>query len=93
MGRDLKDILSIQEERVVAKDNTVSYKNIILQIPSDKIKHHYVKCKVMVHEDYNGGLAIFHGPRILARYTSSGKVLDNKAVIIKTRGEEESSAA
>jgi len=79
VGRDIRDILSIQEERIVAKDNTVSYKNISLQIPSDNIRHHYVKCTVMVHEYYNGDLAIFHGPRNLARYTASGKILNDKA--------------
>ena len=36
VGRDLKDILSIQNERVVRNDNTVSYNNLILQIPESK---------------------------------------------------------
>jgi transposase len=86
VGRDLRDILSIQEERTVAKDNTISYKTISLQIPSDNIKYHYVKCKVMVHEYYNGDLAISYGPRILARYTSSGKMIDAQQTNAKERG-------
>lgn len=34
--RKLDDILCIQEQRTVGKDNTVSYKNALLQIPQDK---------------------------------------------------------
>jgi transposase len=75
IGRDLLDILSIQEERVVSKDNTVSYKNIILQIPADDYRYHYVKCKVTVNEYYDGRLAIFHGPRKLASYDEKGKMM------------------
>ena len=45
----LKDTLCIQEERVVGNDNTVRYKNLILQIPEDKHRHHYVKARVRVH--------------------------------------------
>lgn len=74
-GRDLQDILSIQEERVVAKDNTVSYNKRLLQIPSNAQRYHYIKCRVMIHEYTNGELAIFHGARKLAKYDASGKVI------------------
>jgi transposase len=76
IGRDLQDVLSIQEERVVAKDNTVSYKNKLLQIPSNDQRYHYVKCRVMVHEYTNGKLAIFHGARKLANYSANCKIIE-----------------
>ncbi len=47
---NLGDILCVQEERTVAGDNTVRYKNRSLQIPADRHRHHYVKAKVRVHE-------------------------------------------
>jgi transposase len=71
-GADLADILCIQEERTVSNDNTVRYHNRILQIPADRHRHHYVKCKVRVHEYPDGALAVFHGPRCLARYHADG---------------------
>ena len=71
-GRDLADILSVQEERVVGNDNTVRYERRVLQIPADRHRHHYVKCKVRVHEYTDGRLAVFHGPRCLARYQADG---------------------
>lgn len=75
-GRDLADILSVQEERVVGNDNTVRYERRVLQIPADRHRHHYVKCKVRVHEYTDGRLAVFHGPRCLARYQADGALAD-----------------
>ena len=73
---NLTDILSLQEERVVAGDNTVRYKNRSLQIPADRHRHHYVKARVRVHEYPDGHLAVFHGPRCLARYTAEGELIE-----------------
>ena len=80
-GGDLADILCIQEERTVGKDNTVHYHGTVLQIPADRHRHHYVKCKVRVHEYTDATLAIFHGPRCLARYHADGSpvITDQKA--------------
>jgi len=72
-GGTLEDILCVQEERVVAADNAVRYKNRILQIPADRHRHHYVKARVRVHEYPDGMLSVFHGSRCLVRYTADGK--------------------
>lgn len=75
-GPLLEDILCIQEERVVGNDNTVRYKNLVLQIPEDRHRHHYVKAHVRVHEYPDGRLAVFHGPRRLAVYGPDGKPME-----------------
>jgi transposase len=75
IGGSLKDILCLQEERVVRPDNCVTYQNQLLQIPADRHRCHYVKAKVRVHEYPNHQLAIFHGPRCLAHYDANGKEL------------------
>ena len=41
----LEDSLCIQEERVVGNDNTVRYRNRVLQIPQDRHRHHYVTAR------------------------------------------------
>lgn len=69
-----RDILCVQEERVVGNDNTVRYKGLSLQIPPSPIRHHFVKAKVRVHEYPDASLAVFHGPRCLARYTEKGEL-------------------
>jgi transposase len=69
----LVDILCIQQTRVVARDNTVSYEGRSLQLPNSPARAHYVKAKVRVHEYPDGTLAVFHGPRRLARYNALGE--------------------
>jgi len=68
----LADALCIEEERVVARDNTVSYDSRRLQLPASKVRAHYVKARVKVREYPDGTLAVFHGPRRIARYTAQG---------------------
>ena len=70
---DLRDILCVHEDRVVGNDNTVRYRTLVLQIPEDRHRHHYLKARVRVHEYPDGALAIFHGPRRLAQYDAKGK--------------------
>ena len=72
----LDDILCIQEERTVSNDNTVRYKRRLLQLPADRHRRHYVKATVRVHEYPDGTLAVFHGPRCLARYRATGEPID-----------------
>ncbi len=73
----LEDILCVHEDRVVGNDNTVRYHNRILQIPADRHRQHYVKTRVRVHEYPDGTLAVFHGPRRLARYSTTGDPIDD----------------
>ena len=72
----LDDILCVQEERTVSNDNTVRYKRRLLQLPADRHRRHYVKATVRVHEYPDGTLAVFHGPRCLARYKAGGEPID-----------------
>ena len=74
----VKDILCVQEERVVGNDNTVRFKKLVLQIPEDRHRHHYVKARVRVHQYLDESLAIFHGPRQLASYDKTGKLMEDK---------------
>jgi hypothetical protein len=78
-GSPIEDILCEQFERTVGNDNCVRFEGLILQIPPDKYRFHYVKVKVRVHRYPNRSLAIFHGHRKLASYNSRGKeVITNK---------------
>jgi transposase InsO family protein len=77
-GGSLDDILCEQYERTVNKDNTVSFKGRILQIPSDEYRNHYVKTRVWVHCYIDGSLALFHGPRKLAEFQPVQKKADSK---------------
>ncbi|TGP24870.1 MULTISPECIES: hypothetical protein [unclassified Mesorhizobium] len=71
----LAEILCIQEERVVARDNTVAFARLRLQLPQSPIRHHFVKAAVKVRQYPDGTLAIFHGPRRIAQYSSQGTAI------------------
>lgn len=71
---DLNDILCEHYERTVGSDNCVSFEGMILQIPKDEYRYHYVKAKVRVHRYADGSVAVFHGPRKLADYDFKGQL-------------------
>lgn len=75
-GRPLGDILCVQENRQVGRDNCVRWNRLALQIPPQRHRRHYVKATVRVHEYPDGGLAIFDGPSCLARFDRYGKPID-----------------
>jgi transposase len=85
VGTSLAEILCVQEERVVANDNTVRYQGRSLQIPQDRHRYHYVKVTVRVHEYPDGTLAVFHGPRCLARYTAEGRLSNSDATTVRRK--------
>lgn len=74
VGFDIANILCIQEERIVAADNTVRYQGMKLQIPPSVLRHHYVKTQVRVHQYPDETLALFHGPREIGRYHADGSL-------------------
>lgn len=75
-GRPLADVLCIQEDRQVGRDNCVQWNGRALQIPPQPHRHHYVKATVRVHEYPDGSLAIFDGPSCLARFDRRGKPIN-----------------
>lgn len=73
---DLAEVLCVQVERMVGNDNCVRYEGRCLQIPPQRHRHHFVKVKVRVHAYEDGRLAVFHGPRCLARYEPDGRLAE-----------------
>jgi len=75
-GRPLEEVLCVQENRQVGRDNCVPWNRLSLQIPPQRHRHHYVKATVRVHQYPDGRLAIFDGPGCLARFDGNGKPID-----------------
>ncbi len=78
VGIDLKLLLSIQSRRIVGNDNTVTYKNLILQIPQTEQRPHYVRCPVTVHEFLNNSLGISYQGKLLGEYNLQGQLIRRK---------------
>ena len=77
-GVDLNEILCVQEDRQVGHDNCVSFNRLKLQIPESPLRAHFVKANVRVRHYADGTHGIFHGPRCIGRYDSTGAIADEK---------------
>jgi hypothetical protein len=71
----LDEVLCIKDDRVVRNDNTVHYEGLILQIPPQEHRNHYVRCDVEVRRYLNKTIGVFYGHYCLARYDQSGNLL------------------
>ena len=63
-----REILCVHDERIVANDNTVRWKGRTLQIPASKLRPHFVRAKIRIHEYPDGALALFWGPHRIADF-------------------------
>jgi transposase len=72
---DLELVFSLQHERVVNRDNTVSFANLSLQIERAKWRSTLSGCRVTVYEHLDATLSIGYGPHIVGRYAGSGEPL------------------
>jgi transposase len=75
-GRDLERIFSLQFERSVNRDNTVSFQNLSLQIERVRWRATLAGCQVVVHQHLDETLSLTYGPHCLGRYTAQGETLE-----------------
>jgi len=67
-----REILCVQEDRMVGNDNTVKWQRLSLQLPPSRLRTHFVKANVRVHEYPDATLAVYWGPHRLADYDATG---------------------
>jgi transposase len=72
-----REALCVQQPRIVGNDNTVRYRRLVLQLPASPLRPHFVRARVRVHHYPDDTLAVFHGPRCLARYDRRGHLIEN----------------
>ena len=85
-SRDLERIFSLQFERSVNRDNTVSFQNLSLQIERVRWRATLAGCQVVVHQHLDGTLSLTHGPHCLGRYDPGGAPLSTQASAELSRG-------
>ena len=70
-----REILCLQEDRMVGPDNTVKWDGLVLQLPPSRLRPHFVKTTVRVHGYPDGRLAVFWGPHRLGDYDAKGRII------------------
>jgi hypothetical protein len=81
--QDLDRVFAIQHERVVNRDNTVSWANRILQIDKTSWRASLAGCNVIVYEHLDGTVSVGYGPHTVGRFTAEGKALRPRASQVK----------
>src|SRR5712692_347858 len=84
-GQDLDRIFSIQQERVVANDNTVKLGERIWQIEKTPWRGTLAGCRVLIAEHLDGRVTISYGPHVVGRYTAQGVPLTGQQRIFLGR--------
>jgi len=87
--RDLERVFSLQFERTVNRDNTVTFQNLSLQIQPIRWRATLAGCTVTLHQHLDGTLSLRYGPHGVGRYNAEGRPWidgDRQAAVDKPRG-------
>jgi hypothetical protein len=76
--RDLDLVFSIQHERIVGRDNTVSFANRVWQLERSKLRATLAGCRVTIHEHLDETISITFGPHLVGRYNAVAVPLEPK---------------
>src|SRR5450432_3048569 len=85
-SRDLERIFSLQFERTVNRDNTVSFQNLSLQIERVQWRATLAGCTVTAHQHLDGTLSLSYGPHCLGRYLPDGIPIQPSTKMSRGRG-------
>ena len=72
---DLEQILCHQDERTVARDNTVTLDGVVLQLAKQAGRRSCTGLRVLVRRHLDGGHSVWLGPRRLGLFDARGRVL------------------
>ena len=80
VGRaDLHQILCHEEERVVARDNTVRLDGVVRPLDKQRGRRSCASLRGLVRRHLNGQHSVWWGPRCLGRYTGDGRPLSPRS--------------
>jgi len=68
--KDLDWIFSVQHERTVNNDNTLTLENRVFQLDKTRWRNTLAGQTVLVHEHLDGRLSIRYGPNLIAQYAA-----------------------
>jgi transposase len=69
---DLDRVFSLHHERAVARDNTVQFARLSLQIERQRWRGTLAGCRLTVYEHLDGALSLGYGAHEVGRYDSEG---------------------
>src|SRR5467141_128701 len=91
--KDLDLVFALQHERIVARDNTVSFANKVWQLESCKLRATLAGCRVTIHEHLDKTISITFGPHLVGRYNAQAMPLGFKTKTVEMLGKSRQKAA
>ena len=73
--RDLEWVFSVQNQRVVAKDNTVTLRERAWHLERNRWRCTLAGCTVTIYAHLNGTVSVRYGPHLVGRFTANGAPL------------------
>ena len=83
---DLHKHFCMKYSRVVENDNTLSFMNKKIQIPSTKTRYSFAKAKVEVHHLIDGRIRIFYKEQLITEVKTIDEVQHNKSGRLRENG-------
>jgi hypothetical protein len=74
-GVDLEQILCHQDERVVARDNTVVLDGLVMQLTKQPGRRSCAELRVLVRRHLDGRHSVRHGARRLGLFDARGRIV------------------
>jgi transposase len=74
-GVDLEQILCHQDERVVARDNTVVLDGLVMQLTKQPGRRSCAELRVLVRRHLDGRHSVWHGARRLGLFDARGRIV------------------
>lgn len=91
--KDLDLVFARQHERIVARDNTVSFANQTWQLERCKLRATLAGCRVTIHEHLDQTISITFGPHLVGRYNAAAGPLEFKTKTVEMVGKSGQKAA
>jgi hypothetical protein len=74
--KDLDQVFSIQTERTVAKDNTITIRERHWQLDRTPFRRTLADCRVTICEHLDGTVSVRWGPHVVGRFDAEGRPLN-----------------
>jgi transposase len=91
--KDLDLVFSLQHERIVARDNTVSFAHKVWQLERCKLRATLAGCRVTIHEHLDQTISITFGPHLVGRYNAAAEPLNFKTKTVEMMEKSRQKAA
>jgi len=76
-GVDLDEVFVVEDVRIVAKDNTVTFEGVVMQLPAQPGRRTCAGLHITVRRHLDRSYAVWRGTQLFGRFDGRGRALPN----------------